>query len=58
MVEALAAVSTSANGMTRSDSPTPLRFDEDGIPIYSIESLNIGKGGGTALCPFDCDCCF
>jgi hypothetical protein len=58
LVDALTAASTSANGMSRADSPTPLRFDEEGVPIYSSESLNIGKGGGTALCPFDCECCF
>eukprot|EP01027_Heterolobosea_sp_BB2_P015987 GEZU01022825.1.p1 GENE.GEZU01022825.1~~GEZU01022825.1.p1 ORF type:complete len:136 (-),score=62.23 GEZU01022825.1:139-546(-) len=30
----------------------------DGLPIYTEEELKIGKGGGTPLCPFDCDCCF
>jgi hypothetical protein len=40
------------------DSVRPLRVDNEGLPIYSWESLRIGQGGGTALCPFDCDCCF
>eukprot|EP01016_Furgasonia_blochmanni_P042990 TRINITY_DN5775_c0_g1_i4.p1 TRINITY_DN5775_c0_g1~~TRINITY_DN5775_c0_g1_i4.p1 ORF type:complete len:168 (+),score=19.24 TRINITY_DN5775_c0_g1_i4:447-950(+) len=34
------------------------KFTEEGYKIYSLEELNIGKGGGTSLCPFDCDCCF
>ena len=37
---------------------SPVRFDEDGLPIYTEESLGIGQGGNTALCPFDCECCF
>lgn len=31
---------------------------EEGWKIYTPEELNIGKGGETELCPFDCDCCF
>ncbi|KAJ6745695.1 GROWTH FACTOR 2 [Salix koriyanagi] len=33
---------------------------EDGLTIYTEEELGFSKssGGGTALCPFDCDCCF
>lgn len=31
---------------------------EEGFLIYNQEELNIGKGGDTELCPFDCDCCF
>ena len=37
------------------------RKTEDGVNVYSEESLNLHKnkvGGGTAQCPFDCDCCF
>ncbi|EPS63151.1 hypothetical protein M569_11638, partial [Genlisea aurea] len=32
----------------------------DGLSIYTEEELGLGKddAGGTALCPFDCDCCF
>jgi len=36
----------------------PVRYDDDGTPIYSVEQLRIGKGGGTKDCPFDCWCCF
>lgn len=31
---------------------------EDGLPIYTPKELKIGMGGGTDLCPFDCNCCF
>ena len=34
------------------------KFTEEGWPIYTEEELKIGKGGDTALCPFDCECCF
>lgn len=30
----------------------------DGLPIYSPKELRIGLGGGTKLCPFDCNCCY
>jgi len=42
-----------------SSDPKPLRYDaKAGMNIYSMESLGIGKGGDTDLCPFDCNCCF
>lgn len=31
---------------------------EDGLLIYSATEMNIGKGGDTEDCPFDCWCCF
>lgn len=31
---------------------------EDGLPIFTPKELKIGLGGGTDLCPFDCNCCF
>lgn len=38
------------------------RTTEDGYKIYKFKEiqdvLKIGQGGGTPLCPFDCDCCF
>jgi hypothetical protein len=34
------------------------RRTEDGLLIYSAEELNVGKGGNTDDCPFDCWCCF
>jgi hypothetical protein len=35
-----------------------LDFTEEGWKVYTPAELNIGKGGDTELCPFDCDCCF
>lgn len=34
------------------------RVTKDGYKIYSLEELNVGKGGDTEDCPFDCQCCF
>jgi hypothetical protein len=34
------------------------RFTDDGFPIFTAEQLNIGKGGDTPDCPFDCKCCY
>lgn len=36
----------------------PVKYDKDGLPIYTEEQLKLGTGGNTPLCPFDCDCCF
>jgi hypothetical protein len=29
-----------------------------GLPVYKAHLLKVGEGGGTSLCPFDCNCCF
>ncbi len=29
-----------------------------GLNVYKAQHLGLGLGGGTPLCPFDCDCCF
>ena len=35
------------------------RIDKaSGLPVYKAHLLKVGDGGGTPLCPFDCDCCF
>eukprot|EP01130_Rhizamoeba_saxonica_P004134 TRINITY_DN1704_c0_g1_i1.p2 TRINITY_DN1704_c0_g1~~TRINITY_DN1704_c0_g1_i1.p2 ORF type:complete len:110 (+),score=30.09 TRINITY_DN1704_c0_g1_i1:3-332(+) len=34
------------------------RTTEEGYRIYTLDELNIGKGGDTPDCPFDCQCCF
>jgi hypothetical protein len=35
------------------------RIDKStGLPVYKAHILKVGEGGGTSLCPFDCDCCF
>lgn len=31
---------------------------ESGLPVYKAHLLKVGEGGGTPLCPFDCNCCF
>ncbi|XP_024535809.1 uncharacterized protein C6G9.01c-like [Selaginella moellendorffii] len=33
---------------------------QEGFSVYTEEELGCNKkdAGGTALCPFDCDCCF
>eukprot|EP01062_Namystynia_karyoxenos_P050968 TRINITY_DN39814_c0_g1_i1.p1 TRINITY_DN39814_c0_g1~~TRINITY_DN39814_c0_g1_i1.p1 ORF type:complete len:294 (+),score=79.56 TRINITY_DN39814_c0_g1_i1:56-937(+) len=33
------------------------RRSKDGLPLVAADALNLGGGGNTALCPFDCDCC-
>ena len=30
----------------------------EGFAVYSEKELRINQGGGTSLCPFDCNCCF
>jgi hypothetical protein len=30
----------------------------EGYALYSEKELRIDQGGGTPLCPFDCNCCF
>ncbi|KXS13370.1 hypothetical protein M427DRAFT_156669 [Gonapodya prolifera JEL478] len=30
----------------------------DGLNLFQAEELNIGKGGDTPDCPFDCKCCY
>ena len=42
-----------------SPNPAVHRFDQaTGLPVYKYTALLVGDGGGTALCPFDCNCCF
>ncbi|KAL2940196.1 Uncharacterized protein RDABS01_001578 [Bienertia sinuspersici] len=38
----------------------PRRRTNDGLAVYTEEELKINSqdGGSTALCPFDCSCCF
>ncbi|RYG66968.1 DUF1764 domain-containing protein, partial [archaeon] len=40
------------------DAPLERIDKETGLPVYKAHLLKVGEGGGTALCPFDCDCCF
>ena len=35
------------------------RFDNSsGLNVFKAHALGLGQGGGTPLCPFDCNCCF
>ena len=36
----------------------PRKRTEEGFRIFHESELRLGGGGGTPLCPFDCDCCF
>ena len=45
-------------GLTPSRKNDSLDFTEEGWKVYTSEELNLGKGGDTADCPFDCNCCF
>lgn len=36
----------------------PRKRTEEGFRIFHESELRLNEGGGTALCPFDCDCCF
>lgn len=36
----------------------PNKYTADGLRLYKEDELNIGKGGETEDCPFDCNCCF
>merc|ERR550514_1101511 len=39
--------------------PTSKRKTSDGYKVYTEEELGLNiKCKNTALCPFDCDCCF
>jgi hypothetical protein len=51
---------TSSRGNIVSPNPKFERIDADsGLKVYKAHLLtDDGQGGGTPLCPFDCDCCF
>ncbi|KAG2784727.1 hypothetical protein PC129_g13626 [Phytophthora cactorum] len=57
-IKKLEAQNTNSTAVGLNPDPRPVRYDEDGLPIYSEASLQIGKGGNTKDCPFDCWCCF
>jgi len=48
-----------ANGRIISPYAPVERVDTaTGLPVYKAHLLEVGGGGGTDQCPFDCDCCF
>jgi len=57
---ALRAAPADDMGFTRSASAisSKYQYTDDGYRIYTEDELNIGIGGDTADCPFDCQCCF
>jgi hypothetical protein len=40
------------------EAPVERIDPETGYKVYKAHLLRVGDGGGTPLCPFDCDCCF
>ncbi|CAO3688219.1 unnamed protein product [Umbelopsis vinacea] len=46
------------DGFSDSRGKKAKRTTEDGYPLYDVKELNIGLGGDTDECPFDCTCCF
>lgn len=57
-IKKLEAQNTNSTAAGLNPDPRPARYDEDGLPIYTEAALQIGKGGNTKDCPFDCWCCF
>ncbi|KAF1327680.1 hypothetical protein FI667_g7416, partial [Globisporangium splendens] len=55
-IKRLEAKNTNSTAMTgKNPEARPVRYDQDGLPIYTEESLQINQGAGdTADCPFDC----
>lgn len=45
-------------GVINPEAPVHRIDKETGLPVYKAHLLKVGEGGGTALCPFDCSCCF
>jgi len=48
------------HSLSHSSLPTHRRDPATGLPLYSELELGLDrnlKGGGTAACPWDCDCC-
>ncbi|KAJ0408094.1 hypothetical protein ATCC90586_006065 [Pythium insidiosum] len=51
-IKRLEAQNTNVTAMQgQNPDPRPVRYDEDGLPIYTEASLQIGKGGDTADSP-------
>lgn len=46
------------NFIVSPEAPLERIDTESGLPVYKAHLLRVGEGGGTSLCPFDCDCCF
>ena len=46
------------NPIISPEAPVERIDSESGFKVYKAHLLRVGEGGGTPLCPFDCDCCF
>ena len=44
--------------ITNPEAPVERIDAESGYRVYKAHLLKVGEGGGTELCPFDCNCCF
>lgn len=44
--------------ITNPEAPLERIDPGTGLPVYKAHLLRVGEGGGTSLCPFDCNCCF
>lgn len=44
--------------ITNPEAPVERVDPESGYRVYKAHLLKVGEGGGTELCPFDCNCCF
>ncbi|DBA72190.1 hypothetical protein WJX79_010797 [Trebouxia sp. C0005] len=53
-----AAFQGSKDDIFGTGQPKQRRFDAEGLPVYTADELNVGAGGDTDQCPFDCTCCF
>jgi len=51
-------LSEGVNFIVSPEAPLERIDKESGLPVYKAHLLKVGEGGGTPLCPFDCDCCF
>lgn len=50
--------SDNGNVIVNPEAPLERIDPESGLPVYKAHLLKVGEGGGTPLCPFDCNCCF
>ena len=46
------------NRIINPEAPVHRIDQSSGLPVYKAHLLKVGDGGGTPLCPFDCNCCF
>jgi hypothetical protein len=54
-----ASLDAVASGKFGDQAPSVHRYTPEGLPVYKYFHLGMQQDdGGTALCPFDCKCCF